>query len=199
VKLPAFAAVLRLPHPEQFGKVVEEAWQKAVGLIDFTRGQKAQPGLIIDRVTFGETKYTLAYFSADDVNDRTKLPMRYNIRPTLAMPGPYVILSSTDGLARDLIDALGREASQTVTPVARMHSVLELNGAQATSILQANRETLVRNDMVKKGKSQQEAETGIDMFISLMRLVDEVKLNIGTQGELTQAQLRMALNLPAKL
>jgi hypothetical protein len=116
VRLPAFAVILRLRHPEQFRQVVEEAWQKAVGLINFTRGQKALPGLIIDRAVQGETKYTLAYFSAADVNDRTKLPTRYNLRPALAMPGPYVILSSTDALARDIIDALGQDGSKTIAP-----------------------------------------------------------------------------------
>jgi len=30
IKLPAFAAILRLRRPEQFNKVAEEAWQKAV-------------------------------------------------------------------------------------------------------------------------------------------------------------------------
>jgi hypothetical protein len=198
VKLPAFAAIFRLRHPEQFGKVVEEAWQKAVGLINFTRGQQALPGLIIDRAVQGEVKYTTAYFSPADVNDRTKLPTRYNTRPALAMPGSYVILSSTDGLARDLIDALGREASQTAAPVAQTHSVLEIDGPQAASAFQVNRDTLVRGDMVKKGKSQQEAETGIDMLITLVKLVDQVKLSIGTREDLTQARLQMRLNLPQR-
>jgi len=198
VQLPAFAVILRLRHPEQFGRVLEEAWQKAVGLINFTRGQKAQPGLIIDRVVQGQTKYTTAYFSPADVNDRTKLDTRFNARPALAMPGPYAILSSTDGLARDLIDALGREAGQAVTPVAQTHSVLEIDGRQAASAFQANRDTLVRQDMVKKGKSQQEAEAGIDLLIMLTRLVDQVKLSVGAHEDLMQAQLQMKLNLPQR-
>jgi hypothetical protein len=198
VRLPAFAVVLRLCHPEQFGKVVEEAWQKAVGLINFTRGQKAQPGLIIDRAVQGETRYTVAYFSTVDVNDGTKLPTRYNLRPALAMPGPYVILSSTDGLARDVIDALSPRAGQTRAPLARTHSVLEIDGSQTASALQANRDTLVRGDMVKKGRSQPEAEAGIDMLITLVKLVDQVKLSIGTQEGLTQARLQMTLNLPQR-
>jgi hypothetical protein len=196
VQLPAFAAILRLRHPEQFGKVVEEAWQKAVGLINFTRGQKAQPGLIIDRAVQGQTKYTMAYFSPVDVNDRTKLPMRFNARPALAMPGPYVILSSTDGLARDLIDALDRQTGQAVTPVAQTHSVLEIDGGQVASAFQANRDTLVRQDMVKKGKSQQEAEAGIVLLIMLTKLVDQVRLSVGTHEDLMQAELQIKLNLP---
>jgi hypothetical protein len=192
-QIPAFAVVMRLRHPEQFGTVVEEAWQKAIGLVNFTRGQKAQPGMIIDRPVYQETKYTVACFSPADANDKTKPDTRFNVRPTLAMPGKYLILSSTDSLARDLIDALGREAGQPVQPVAQTHSVLDIDGGQVVSILRANRETIVRGDMVKKGRSQQESEAGIDLLINLVRLVDQVRLSLGTDKDLTQAQLTMKL------
>jgi len=196
VQIPAFAVVMRLRHSEQFGKVVEEAWQKAIGLVNFTRGQKAQPGLVIDRPIYKDVKYTVASFSPADANDKAKPDMRSHIRPTLAMPGKYLILSSTDSLARDLIDVLGREAGQPVQPVAQTHSVLDIDGGQAVSILRANRETMVRGDMVKKGRSQQESEAGIDLLINLVRLVDQVKLSFGTDKDLTQARLTMKLNLP---
>jgi hypothetical protein len=194
VKIPAFAVVLRLRHPEQFNKVVEEAWQKAVGLINFTRGQMALPGLTIDRPVYKDTKYTVAYFAPADANDKTKPETGWNVRPSLAMPGKYLILSSTDGLARDLIDALSREGSHAVTPVTQTHSLLEIDANQAASILGANREAIVRGDMVKKGKSQQESEAGIDMMIGLVRLVDQVKLSLGTDQGLTQARLTLKLN-----
>ena len=173
VKIPAFAVILRLRNPEQFGKVVEEAWQKAVGLVNFTRGQQALPGLIIDRPSQGQMSYTVAAFSTADVTDKTKLEQRFNFRPALAMPGEYLILSSTDGLARDLIDALSRKGDQAVKPMAQTHSVLELDGVQAASILQANREAMIQQDMVKKGKGRAEAEAGIDLFITLVKLVDQ--------------------------
>jgi hypothetical protein len=194
VKIPAFAVVLRLRHPEQFGRVAEEAWQKAIGLINFTRGQKAQPGLIIDRPTYKDVKYTVAYFSPADANDKTKSDMRFNLRPTLAMPGKCLVLSSSDGLARDLIDVLGREGSQTVAPAAQRHSILEIDGNQVAALVRANRATLVRGDMIKKGKSQQESEAGIDMLISFVQLVNQVKLSLGIEKGLTQAQLTVKLN-----
>ena len=194
IKLPAFAAILQLRHPEQFNVVAEEAWQKAVGLINFTRGQQALPGLIIGRPIQGETQFTVAAFSTADIEDKTKLDQRFNYRPALAMPGEYLILSSTDGLARDLIDALSRETEQTAKPFAEIHSLVEIDAAQLASILEANRETLVRGDMVKKGSTQEEAETGIDMLITLVKFVDHVKLSIGTHEALTQARLEMKLN-----
>ena len=195
VKLPAFAAVLRLRHPEQFNEIVEEAWQKAVGLTNFTRGQQALPGLIIDRPIHGGTKFTVAYFSTMEVEDRTKLDQRFNFRPALAMPGEYLILSSTDGLARDLIDALNREMEEPVKPLGEVHSLAEIDAAWLASILEANRGTLVRSDMVKKGKTQEEAETGIDMLTSLVKLVKHIKLSVGVREGLTRAHLQMKLNL----
>jgi len=194
IKLPAFAAILRLRRPEQFNEVAEEAWQKAVGLINFTRGQQALPGLIIGRPIQGETQFTVAAFSTAEIEDKTKLDQRFNYRPALAMPGEYLILSSTDGLARDLIDALSRETEHTVKPLAQTHSLVEIDAAQLASILEANRETLVRSGMVKKGSTQEEAETEIDMLITVVKFVDHVKLSIGTHEALTQARLEMKLN-----
>ncbi len=153
------------------------------------------PGLIIDRPFQGKTKFTVAYFSTSGIEDKTNLDPRFNVRPALAMPGEYLVLSSTDGLARDLIDALHQETEQTPKPLAGTHSLVELEGGQLASLLNANRKTLVHGDMVKKGKTQEQAEAGIDMLISLVKLLNHAKLSIGVQEGLTRAQLEMKLNL----
>ncbi len=195
VRIPAFAAVLRLRQPDSFRPVMEEAWQKAIGLVNFTRGQQALPGLIIDRPAHAGTSFTAAAFSAADVNDRTRLEQRFNFRPALAMPGQYLILSSTDGLARDLIDSLARDKDVPVKPLAQTHSLLELDGASLASILRANRQALVHDDMVKKGKTQAESEAGINILTTLVQLVDRVTLTCGSRDGLTDAQLRLKLRL----
>ena len=51
MQLPGFAMVLKLRDPDNFYLVMEEAWQKAIGLVNFTSGQKALPGLIIKNAT----------------------------------------------------------------------------------------------------------------------------------------------------
>jgi len=195
IKLPAFAVILRLRNPEQAKEVAEEAWQKALGLINFTRGQQALPGLIIDRLVHNQTKFSMAYFSTADIEDKTRLDTRFNIRPSLAMPGDYLILSSADGLARDLIDALKHEKERTVEAVAETHSLLEIEGGRLASILQANRGVLVRGDMVKKGSTQEQAEAGIDLLITVVRLIERIKLSIGMHEGLTRARLEMKLNI----
>jgi hypothetical protein len=195
IKYPAFAVILRLRHPEQFDEVAEEAWQKAVGLINFTRGQQALPGLIIDRPIYKDMKITTAYFSTTQIEDKTKLDQRFNVRPALAMPGEYLILSSTDDLARDLIDALSREKEQGGKPIAQTHSLVEIEGGQLASIMQANRRFMVQDNMIKKGNTQEQAETGIDMIIDVAKLIKHVELSIGMHESLTRARLEMKLNL----
>ena len=192
-QFPAFAAILRLRHPTQFDEMVEEAWQKALGLINFTRGQQALPGLIIDRPVHGQTKLTVAYFSASEVQDKADLHTRFNFRPALAMPGDYVILSSTEALARDLIDALKVDSSR---PLAKTHSLLEVDGAQLASVLKANRKALVRQNMIEEGNTQEEAETAIDLLLIAVKAIDRVKLSIGTHEGLTRARLEAKLGLP---
>jgi len=194
IKLPAFAVILRLRNPEQFNEVAEEAWQKAVGLINFTRGQQALAGLIIDRPVYADTRFTVAYFSTTQIEDKDRLEQRFNLRPALAMPGEYLVLSSTDGLARDLIDVLGREAKEQTGPLPEMHSLLEIQGGQVASIMEANREVLVRGDMIKKGSTQEDAESGIDMLITLAKFVERFDLSIGMHEGLTQARLETKLD-----
>jgi hypothetical protein len=111
------------------------------------------------------------------------------------MPEEYLILSSTDGLARDLIDCLNREKAGTIKPLAETYSQVEIEGGRLASILEANRGILVRGDMVNKGHTQEEAEAGIDMLITVVRLIERVELSIGMHEGLTQARLEMKLNL----
>jgi len=195
-QLPAFALVLGLRHPDAFGEVVEEAWQKALGLINFTRGQKAQPGLILDRTEYKENRITLAKFSANEAEDRSHLDQRFNFRPSLALAKGHAILSSTDQLTRDLLDALDKSPADGAAAVHRGHSQLRLNGAELARILRANRMPLVRGNMVKEGKSQQEAEASMDTLAALTGWADVATLTTGNLGRGQMAELRLRFSNP---
>ena len=196
VQIPSFAAIFRLRRPEKFGEVAEEAWQKAVGLINFTRGQQAQAGLIIDRPLHGETKLTVAYFSSAQEEEKTGQEMRYNFRPTLARLGEYLILSSTDGLAKDLLDALKKEMADPVKPLTDSHSLVEVDVVQLVSILRANRENLIHQNMLEKGNPREQAETETDLLTVILNYLGQAKLDIGSHDGRTTASLELRLNLP---
>ena len=197
-QIPAFAAILRMKDPEKFSMVMEEAWQKAVGLVNFTRGQNAEPGLIIDRPLHGDTQFTVARFAAPKVEERTDADTRFNFNPALAMPNGYLVLSSTEGLARDLIDALKQEASETLAGMEQVHSLAEVDGTNLASILKINREQLVRNNMLEEGNSRDQAEAAIDTLLSIVGHLGQTKFEIRNESGATQARFVIELKLAAK-
>ena len=197
-QLPAFAAILRMKNPKDFSGVMEEAWQKAVGLVNFTRGQQAEPGLVIDRPVHGDTQFTVARFRPPKVEERSDADIRFNFNPALAMPDGYLILSSTEGLARDLIDAVKQETSKTLAGMQEVHSLAEVDGTNLASILQANREPLIRNNMVEEGHSRDQAETAIDTLLAVLGHLGRTRFEIRNESGATQARFVVELKLAAK-
>ena len=62
--------------------------------------------------------------------------------------------------------------------------------------MRANRMSMVRDDMVKKGKSQQEAEAGIDIFTALLGWIDQATLTAGRDGRGQMSELRVSFSKP---
>jgi len=199
VRMPGYAAVLRLRNPQKFGLVVEEAWQKALGLINFTRGQKAEPGLIIDRATHGDVKFTYAYYRPADEKDKMPVAERFNYRPSLALSGEYLILSSTDELAKDLIDALKKETAGSPPPSKGAHTVLEVHGAELRAILLQNRESIIRKNMVEKGNPREQAESDVSGLLTLIDCLDRGTLSLAREAGRPRATLELKLKAPSKL
>jgi len=195
LQIPAFAAIFRLKDPKKFAEVAEEAWQKAVGLVNITSGQKALPGLIIDRPTHGDTRLSVAHFSAANEKDRKHLDVRYNFRPALAQWGDYLILSSAEGLTRDLIDALKKETAQSAKALAQTHSLVDIDLSGIASALAANRDAMIRQNMVDKGASRQQAETNIDLLIAGLKSLGQATVEMGSRDGRPEASVSLKLNL----
>ena len=198
-QIPAFAAIFHLREPEGFALVAEEAWQKALGLVNFTRGQQALPGLIIDRFTHSGTKFSMAYFSPADIEDRNHLDMRFNFRPSIAVVGEYLILSSTDGLTRDLIDSLNQEKTRRGTPLAMTDTCVEIDGTEIAAILGHNRNALIRQNMVEKGHVEEQAKREIGILLALANHLGSSRLEIGRGKGHYRAELAIDVNLDAPL
>lgn len=190
-QIPAVALVFRMRDPERFGLVAEEAWQKMLGLVNFTRGQKAQPGLIIDRLEHAGVRYSCAAFSHAEERDRNNLDIRFNFRPSVAYHRDYLIFSTTDGLANDLIDALEKPPAK---PVAGINSQLRIDGARLASLIVANRESLIRDNMVKKGQTREEAEKGVAVLSAIARTLGTTALRMGAPDGKMIAELAVSLN-----
>ncbi len=196
MQLPGFAMVVGLRDPKGFDLVMKEAWQKAIGLVNFTRGQKALAGLIIDSASHQGTTYTTSFFSVADEDDKSAVDIRFNFQPALAIEGDHLIMSSTDALARDLIDALRKESQEHVKPVGGLHSLAMLKGAPLASILDANRDSMIRQNMVEKGHSREVAENEINGILMALKYLDSVKVQAGEKDGLTRLNISVGYKLP---
>jgi len=194
VQIPAFALILRVFHPEEAAELMEEAFQKAIGLVSFTSGQKGVPGLIVDRPTYADVRYTVAYSGRIRGEAKGPVGMRYNFRPALAKLGDYVVFSSTDGLACDLIDILKKEIATPPKAQPDTNSLVEVDAGQLSSLLAANRSALVRQNMTEKGTSQREAETHIGVLLAAVKLFGKATLTLGERDDKLQARLAVKLN-----
>jgi len=191
---PAAALVFRVDRSDDFGEVFEEAWQKAIGIVNFTRGQQAQRGLIFDKSVHRGVPFTYCYFSARGEKARERLPARFNLRPALARFGPYIILSSTDALAKDVIDALNREEGRAPSAPAGAHTLLEItNGSGIAALLNANRSALVRQSVVGSGASPQQAEAQLGLNMVLLQHLDRVRFSLSATpgGHQAEAELQL--------
>ena len=195
-QIPAFALVVRTRHPDEFARVAEEAWQKAVGLTTVTRGQQAEPGLIIDRETHQGIRFSIATNATGKNDDKANLPSRFNYSPSLARVGDCFVLASTAGLTRDLIDALNQVSKAPVRPLAGTHTLASIDGLQLATVLGVNRETLVTQNMVEKGHSRTQAEHEIDAMTAIARLLGHGTLTGGVHDGLARIELGITLNLP---
>jgi len=198
MQLPAFAVVFEMNDPKKFGVVVEEAWQKALGLINFTRGQKAEPGLMIRTPPQDDPKtfMTVSYFSHEEEKDKKSLDVRFNFRPTLARHGKHLILSSTDQLAKDVIAALKLEDAQATRPLVGVHSMIDADAVRIASVLAANREALIRQNMVEDGNSRSEAEAHVAIILEVVKHLGQTRLIIGERGGQASARLDLWPNIP---
>ncbi|MGC8640799.1 MAG: hypothetical protein ACP5XB_13085, partial [Isosphaeraceae bacterium] len=195
VRIPAFALVLHMKHADEFARVAEDAWQKAIGLTAITRGQQAEPGLIIDREDYHGVRFSFATNARGKNEDTTHLPSRFNFSPALAHVGDSFVLSSTVGLARDLIDALQKTA-KTVQPLAGTHTLVSADGVQLGNVLKANREALIERNMIEKGHVRDQAEHEVDALTAIARLIGSATLTGQARDGLSRVELGVNLNLP---
>lgn len=190
-QLPGFALVLRLREPDAFRPVLEEAWQKALGLINFTRGQKAEPGLILDRPRHGGIAITTSHFSTVGLTEAEQRNIRFNFQPTLAMPGEYAILSSSESLARRLIDSLTGGGGTKPVAAEGSHTRLTLHGGAIRDLLRLNFDAMVRNNMIEEGHTREEAEMAINLLLAVAGQVDRAEFELGGGKQPPSASLTL--------
>ncbi len=63
------------------------------------------------------------------------------------------------------------------------------------AILTANRDNLIRNSIVEKGNTEEQATTEIDLLLTIVQNLGRLKLSVGSHDALSHATLQWNLDL----
>ena len=69
--------------------------------------------------------------------------------------------------------------------------MLQLQGVQLASILRSNQQQMIRDNMIKKGQTEEQARAEIETLLTLIDHLDQLRLEIGNQQNQPQAVLQL--------
>lgn len=175
LKLPAFALVLKLKHPDDFSPELLMTYQKTIGIANLTGGQQGKPQLLLSTEEYQGTTISKAAYLRDAKVAKENAPPHYNVSPACARIGDHFVLGSTVGLVRQLVDALqaGRSGKSL-----QDNTALTIDAAPLAAILGDNKELLITQNMLKEGHSRAEAETAVATVLAALGQVDRLLLRL---------------------
>jgi len=198
VKLPAFAVIADLNEADgEFPQRLKAAYQTFVGLSNIDAAQKkAQPLELGSEEVLGVTLATSRYMPPRGgmPASGTAVDTRYNFSPATAQVGHYFILSSSVGLARDLIKQL-KPTVDTPTSVIEGKETLaiEADGVELARLLELNRTRLVTRNMLNKGETRESAERQVELLLATLRYLGHGRLTIHDEPAATRVEARFQL------
>jgi flagellar motor protein MotB len=142
-----------------------------VGFVNVIGAMNGQPQLDFDILKEdGKIIITSNYLPGEQTKKPGKAPINYNFSPTATFQGDRFVLSSTLGLARELLTA--REIPRADVPAGgKLNTTMQLHVPTLKQILTDNQQQLVAQNMLEEGHSKEEAEKEIETILELIDLV----------------------------
>ena len=72
---------------------------------------------------------------------------------------------------------------------------MEIDFSQIASALAVNRDALIRQNMVDKGASREQAETNIDLLLTGVKALSQAAMEMGSRNGQPRATLKLNHNL----
>jgi hypothetical protein len=192
VKLPAFALVIGLkPEDEEFATRLKAAFQSFIGLVNLGAAQQKAPPLMLGSDSCEGVAILTSKFQAPAGARKKDEPIhtRHNFSPTAAQVGNQFILSSSLGLAKDLIRALKSPAPATDATL-----VAVADGPTLAGLLEENKDRLVMQNMLEKGNDKAKAEQEIGLLVKLVRYLGHADASVKDRPDSLQFRLDFALD-----
>jgi len=193
-KLPAFALVADLkPDDEDFAVRLKAAFQSFIGLANLGAAQTKAPPLMLGSEECDGTSISTSRFHRSRGEAREPGPVndRHNFSPSAVQVGDRFILSSSLGLARDLVAPM-KEAG----PATDATLLAEADGAELAALIGENRAKMVMRNMVAKGNDRARAEAEVDFLARLARALNRGSLSARDDADGVRFQLDFRIDAP---
>jgi len=190
---PAFAIIGTLQNSNQMQAELRRIFISFVGFLNVVGAMEGNPLLDIELVDSKKDRMITTSFIPPLAGQ--PISVQYNFSPTILFKDDKLILSSTRLLAEQLGEGNhavakssprnDREANWTT------NSYLTLAAAPLAAILQKNREILITNNMLENSSAREDAETQIDLLVSMVQLTNGLDITIKS----TSKQLALSFDL----
>ncbi len=195
LRLPGFALVIDLkPDDDDFAQRLKVAFQSFIGLANIGAAQSKAPPLElvseeVDGVTVASTRFMVSKPAPDA--KKTAVHQRHNFSPTVVQVDNHFVLSSSKGLAKDLISIVREKQKPADATV-----LLTAKGSVLAGLLETNKARLVTQNMMEKGNDKAAASGEIDLLLGLLRYAGNASLSVKDTD--TAANFKLDFNLGAK-
>lgn len=189
IKLPSFAVIARLKDPEKMRPELRRTFQSLIGFLNVVGAMQGQPQLDLDQEKDGEKLIVSSKYAAeDDEKESTAARINFNFSPTVAFNKDVFVLSSTTELASRIADRA--DESQELSDD---NTLAQANISALRSVLAANREHLIAQNMLEDGNSREEAEEQIAVLMQILRVFDNATLRLTPADESLRLSVEVRL------
>ena len=83
-----------------------------------------------------------------------------------------------------------------MAPTSGQHSLVTVKSGPLAAVLESNRETLIRQNMVEDGKSREAAEQEVAGLFLVIKYLTELQVAAGTQADRSEMSIKLNYELP---
>lgn len=185
VKLPGFAITIELAKPKEGAAMFQLFFQTFSSILNFAAAQQNRQPWLLGLDEYHGVKITSARYLEKPSGER--LPLVFNFLPAIAQVGDQLIISSSLGLCKQLIDGLQNPAP--AAEAAGQDLVVELDPEPLAAILEANRE-FFQARLIQNGRAAEQAAGELDAGFALLRGFKPWRLSATAKAQAYEVKLQ---------
>jgi hypothetical protein len=190
VQLPAFALVIELAKPREGSDVLSLVAQTILTITNLEASKQKRQPWVQSSESYKDVQINFARYLERPKGDQ--LATSYNFQPASALVGNQFVMSSSLGLCRQLIDALGSKESQDAAAVGSRtgtpNFVEEISPSVAADLLEANA-AVIHAKNVQNGKTAEQSERELAGLCQFLRRLTTIRFDTVQYADHMQLEL----------